>query len=82
MHEIAQSQAGAPFAELVPVGDAVAMSVAIERVLRPEYLAIAQSVPSRCWRDTAHDLVSLLRSLRGEANVGQVEKLPHEINAC
>ena len=67
------------------------MAVAIERVLRPEYLTFAQSVSCRSWRNTAHDLVSLLRSLRGEANVGhvsnvpvlikQVENLPHEVAA-
>ncbi len=89
VREIAESQAGSPFAELVPIGDAAAMSVAIERVLRPEYVAVAQSVPCRSWRDTAHDLVSLLRNLRGDLNVGQVfnlpvpagqfENLPHEM---
>lgn len=66
VREIADSRGNAPFAELVPVGDSAAMAVAIERVLRPEYLAVAQSVPCRSWRNTAHDLVSLLRSLRGE----------------
>ena len=79
VREITQSQAGSPFAELLPVGDAAAMAVAIERVLRPEYLAVAQSVPCRTWRDTARDLVSLLRFLRGEPNVGHVENLPREI---
>ncbi|MBC7818295.1 MAG: glycosyltransferase [Planctomycetaceae bacterium] len=79
VREIAESHAGSPFAELVPVGDAAAMAVAIERVLRPEYLAVAQSVPCRSWRDTARDLVSLLRSLRGEANVGHVSNLPAQI---
>ncbi len=79
VREIAQSQAGASFAELVPVGDAAAMAVAIERVLRPEYLAVAQSETCRSWRNTAHDLVTLLQSLRGEANVGRVQNVPHEI---
>lgn len=87
VREIAASQAGSPLAELVPVGDAAAMAMAIERVLRPEYLALAQSVPCRSWRDTAHDLVALLRGLRGEvtqefhrpAPAGQVENPPHEI---
>ncbi len=76
VREIAESQAGSPFAELVPVGDAAAMAVAFERVLRPEYHAVAQSVPCRSWRDTANDLVTLLRSLRGEANVGHVSNVP------
>jgi glycosyltransferase involved in cell wall biosynthesis len=89
VREIVQSQAGAPFAELVPVGDSTAMAHAIERVLRPEYLTVAQSVSCRSWRDTAHDLVTLLKSLCGEANVGQIfnlpvtarqaDNLPHEI---
>ncbi len=85
VREIVQSQAGSPFAELVPVGDSAAMAVAIERVLRPEYLAAAQSVSCRSWRDTAHDLVSLLRRLRvGHVSnvpvpVGHVENVPHEI---
>lgn len=89
VREIADSHGNSPFAELVPVGDSAAMAVAIERVLRPEYLAVAQAQPCRSWRDTAHDLVELLRSLRGETNVGhvsnvpgqarQVESLPHEV---
>ena len=85
VREIAESQAGSPFAELVPVGDAAAMAVAIERVLRREYLAVAQSVTCRSWRDTAHDLVSLLRRLHVghvsnvPVNVGHVENVPHEI---
>lgn len=86
VREIVHSQAGAPFAELVPVGDTAAMAIAIERVLRPEYLAVAQSVPCRSWRDTAHDLVSLLRRLHvGHVSnvpvpVGHVENVHHEIN--
>ena len=72
VREIAESQAGSPFAELVPVGDAAAMAVAIERVLRPEYLTVAQAVSCRSWNDTAYDLVSLLRRL----HVGQVFNLP------
>ena len=85
VREIAESQAGSPFAELVPVGDSAAMAVAIERVLRPEYLSVAQSVPCRSWRDTAHDLVSLLRHLHVghvsnvPVSVGHVENVPHEI---
>lgn len=79
VREIAESQAGSPFAELVPVGDATAMAIAIERVLRPEYLSVAQSVPCRSWHDTSLDLVSLLRSLRGETNMGRVQNVPHEI---
>ena len=87
VREIADSQGNAPFAELVPVGDSAAMSAAIERLLRPEYLAAAQSIPPRSWRDTAHDLVSLLHSLRGEAVQsfeapgpgGHVENVPHEV---
>lgn len=76
VREIAESQAGSPFAELVPVGDAAAMAIAIERVLRPEYLAVAQSVPCRSWRDTAQDLVSLLRRLRDDVSVGHFPKVP------
>ena len=87
VREIADSHGNAPFAELVPVGDSAAMSVAIERILRPEYLVATQAVPTRSWRDTAHDLVSLLRSLRGEAapscdlsgSAGHVENAPHEV---
>ena len=87
VREIAESQAGSPFAELVPVGDTAAMAVAIERVLRPEYLSVAQSVPCRSWRDTAHELVSLLRRLHVghvsnvPVSVGHVENVPHEITA-
>lgn len=76
VREIADSHGNAPFAELVPVGDSAAMAAAIERVLRPEYLAVAQSLSCRSWRDTAHDLVALLRRLRGETNVGHVSNVP------
>lgn len=83
VREIADSPGGPLFAELVPIGDALAMAVAIERVLHPDYLAAVQSVPHRSWRDTAHDLIELLRRLRGEStgepNTGQVENVPHEI---
>jgi glycosyltransferase involved in cell wall biosynthesis len=66
VREIADSHGSSPFAELVPVGDSAAMATAIERALRPEYLAIAQASPCRSWRDTARELVSWLQSLRGE----------------
>ena len=88
VREIADSQGNAPFAELVSIGDSAAMATAIERVLRPEYLAVAQSLSCRCWRDTARDLVSLLRGDVGRVfNVpglkldqnGHVENVPHEI---
>ena len=67
VREIADSRGGPPFAELVPVRDAGAMASAIGRALRPEFLAAAQLFPCRSWRDTADDLVSLLRRLRGDA---------------
>ncbi|TXT25614.1 MAG: group 1 glycosyl transferase, partial [Planctomycetota bacterium] len=84
VREIADSHGNAPFAELVPVGDATAMAMAIERVLRPEYLAIAQSLSCRSWRDTARDLVALLRTLRGEdcgsaESGGHGENVSHEV---
>ena len=69
VREIADSHGNAPFAELVPIRDAAAMALAIERALRPEYLAVAKSMCCRSWRDTAHDLVTLLRSLRGEVSI-------------
>lgn len=65
--EIADSHGGPAFAELVPIRDAVTLASAIGRTLRPEYLAAAQLFPCRSWRDTADDLVSLLRRLRGES---------------
>lgn len=84
VREIADSHGNTPFAELVPVGDATAMAMTIERVLRPEYLAIAQSLSCRSWRDTARDLVALLRTLRGEdcelvESGGHAENVPHEV---
>ena len=87
VRELADSHGNAPFAELVPAGDSAAMSIAIERMLRPEYLAAAQSISCRSWRDTAHDLVSLLRTLRDDGvpqrdlsrPAGQVERVPHEV---
>lgn len=95
VREIAESHGHLPFAELVPVGDSAATAVAIERALRPEYRAAAQSLPCRNWRETAHDLSSLLQSLSDEIHVdtpneeqasdqsvssGQVENLPHEVS--
>ncbi|MFM9964203.1 MAG: glycosyltransferase, partial [Planctomycetaceae bacterium] len=79
VREIAQSDDGSPFAELVPVGDEAAMSRAIERVLRPEYVAVARSVPSRSWSDTAHELAALLSKLRGKLNVRRTHNVPHEL---
>ncbi len=80
VRELAESQPGSPFAELVPVGDTAAMAIAIERVLRPEYLAVARSVSCRSWRDTAQDLVSLIRNLCGDvpALIENNEIVPHE----
>ena len=66
VREISDSHGNPPFAELVPVRDSVAMATAIERVLRPEYFTIAQSLPCRSWRDTARELVSWLQTLRGD----------------
>lgn len=85
VREIAEPRGNSPFAELVPVGDSTAMATAIERVLRPEYLAIAQSLTCRSWRETAHELVSWLRSLRDERcelaeSGGDVENVPHEVS--
>lgn len=66
VREFANAGDGTPFAELVPVGNAEAMALAIQKVLRPEYADAARSVPCRSWRDTADELVALLRGLRGE----------------
>lgn len=67
--ELADPHGGPPFAELASSGDAVAMEHAIERALRPEYLAAAQLFPQRGWRDTAHDVVALLQRLRDKSDL-------------
>lgn len=69
VRELADPKGGSPFAELVPVGDVVAMEHAIERTLRPEYFAAAQLFPRRSWRDTAHELVGLLQRLRDKPDL-------------
>lgn len=69
VRELADPHGDLPFAELVPIGDAVALEHAIERALRPEYLAAAQLFTRRGWRDTAHDLIGLLQRLRGESDL-------------
>ncbi len=68
VRELADPRGNLPFAELVPIGDAVALEHAIERALRPEYLAAAQLFPRRGWHDTAHDLIDLLERLCGKSD--------------
>ena len=68
VRELADPRGGPAFAELVPIRDAAAMAAAIERALRPEYRAAAQRFPRRSWRDTAHDLVTLLQRLGSESS--------------
>ncbi len=64
--EIANSQGGSPFAELVPIGDPVKLAQGIEQALAPSYLAAAQAWPRRSWDQCADDMIALLERLRGE----------------
>lgn len=64
VREIADSHGQPPFAELVTVGDAVAMSDAIARALHPRYRAAARIAPARSWRETARGKIALLERLR------------------
>ncbi len=66
VREIADSRGGPPFAEYVPIGDALTMAQAIERVLHHDYIAAAQTLPSRTWLQSTKELTEVLRRARGE----------------
>lgn len=64
VREIADSHGQPPFAELVPVGDSIAMADAIGNALHPRFREAARIAPARSWRETARGKIALIERLR------------------